>query len=415
MGDSALASITLSLVLSGTSIFSASAPLQSIANLRKLGSFRYVLEMSRTEMPVIKGSFSGVVHLPDTQEQVGAWNQAPKMRVRSRGDFEYMRYESQTPGFDTMWSVHARGEEAFFLTQVERVLMRDSSRLLRQDRRYAEYTFVPNLPFLDPTLTKQLSGQIRILRDKALPEEISVTSSDRVVTWTARFSDFDRAPAIEFPFVPQWRVALVPDSTAATDAVGVTAGRRDSVLLRQRLHEIGFESRIVPRGETLVLSVERSLRGDLLPLLAGTGRTEVWIGRYFEGTGPVPESGRKAIFADAQGRAMVLERPLIDAKEIVDLSVEDTLEGQRLRLQASRDAESRPGKIRRLENASMFLALVMDDAVWGIREITGPAPGLEFGRDAPLNSQQAKVLTAVVRSGPLARTYRVVSMGPVRN
>jgi hypothetical protein len=397
-----------------------SVPEQAIANLKKLRSFRYSLALSRTEPPLISGSFTGTVVLPDTQEQEGSWADQPRFRVKARGEIEYLQYLADRGGdttrsgvpfpclADTVWSVQARGEEARFLPLIERAIARDSFKLVRQDAQVEEFSFAPNTPFLDPTLTKRLTGRFKVQRGKVLPLEIGVTSSDQVVSWLVKFTDFNRTPPVAFPFVKQWRIVLAPDRQP-----GIPSPQSlllaDTAALHWRFRAHGFETRFIRAGDTLQLYLEQEIRNDLLRALIQPGIAEVWIGRPFSGRGPVPESARKLPIPGDTTREMLLERRVLTRADIAAFGLIESAGTRLIRLTLTRAATASLGKSSALENSGLFWVLTVDDAIVARERIAKRSRAELLELEGPAAETAVRDLLAVLDGPVLPQRLRVVA------
>ena len=393
----------------------ASVPEQAIANLRKVRSFRYALTMSRTEPPIVAGEFSGAVILPDTQEQEGAWANQSRFRLKARGDIEYLRDISgprsptpdpRSPPPDTSWSVQLRGDEADFIAQVERALARDSFAPIGEGR---EFSFAPNVPFLDPLFSKKLSGRIRIRQDRVLPEEISITSSDQVVSWQARFSDYDQVPPVSFPFVKQWRIALVRDSGPKPETPDARFPTSDTAILRRRLARHGYECQFSWSGDTLVTYLEREIRDDLLAGLVQPGEAEVWIGRLALFKGPLPQGAKKLpLFGDTTQK-LIVEKLVLSHQDISRTVVIDSVAGPVLQLILTRVGAGKAGKHNALEKSGMYWVLVMDDAIVALAKIAKRPSSEQIDLTGPENLLAALRLKTVLDSPVLSGHWKVTA------
>lgn len=381
-------------------LFAAAAtlPEQALANLKRVRSFRYQLKMSRTEPPLVAGEFSGVVILPDTVEVTGSWFQQPEFQLKARGELQYLREKP-----DTQWSVQLRGEEADFITQVERALARDSFVSLGGN----EYSFFPNVPFLDPLLNKQLTGRIRLRSDRILPEVITITSSDRVVFWEARFSDYDVVPPVSFPFVRKWRVALLPDDPSAP----ATA---DTAVIRDRLARLDRASQFELHSETLFVFLERELRDELLSTLVQPGEAGIWIARRQLVPGPLPPGARLFPLHADTAQKLLAEKLVLSRADWQGCAVIDTSPGPLLRLMLSKSGVSKLGQHKRLEQSGLFWALVLDSKVVALSRI-GRRPGADrLLLEGLATLPAARAVKSILDSAVLTGRWRIVSQTPLR-
>jgi hypothetical protein len=388
-----------------------------LANLKSLRSFRYTLTFARTEPPVVGGTFQGTVILPDTLEQTGNWIDQPGFYVVARGNQEYIRDTSRFPPSDSPeirevspnWTVQARGEEADFFAQFDRALARDSF----QPVSGTEFSFVPNVPFLDPFMNKKLSGRIKLATMPAngegaksnvlLPVEVSIASSDKTASWQVKLSGFNQVPPIHFPFVPRYRAILLVDSIAGAD----------TAILRRRLAAHGLDARFHPQGDTLVLLLERDLRDDLLRLLLQPGKAEVWIGRKYLGTGPIPPEARKAAIPKDTTLHMVLEQALLGRSDFQTTALEETAAAAVVRLTLRKDAERRISKLDKLEKSGMYLALTFDQGIVALARIVKRGKSNLLELTSVLGVPHPSVLKTILDSPVLTGHFRLLALEPV--
>jgi hypothetical protein len=399
---------------------------EALANLRKVRSFAYTLNLARSEPPVLGGRFTGSVVLPDTQEQEGAWNDQPGFRMKARGNLEYVQNLSGSTGVppvprtlradsgtDTSWSVLDRDEEADFLTQVDRALALDSFVLTREDAEFMEFSFEPNVPFLDPDQTKRLAGRFKVRRDRLLPDEISIASNDRTVSWQATFSHYDQVKPIVFPFVRAWRIALLKIGTLpfsprkpVVSLFSKSDTPTDTTILRRRFARHGYETQFLLAGDTLVLFLEREIRDDALGMLVQQGRVEVWLGRlenrdatvFAAKTGgvpifrPIPESARVLPVLGDSTRRMILERRVLTREDLAGVrllaatqkstessgvqefrsstpQLSNSQTPQLLELRLTKSGTQKAAQLAKLEKSGMYWVLVMDSAIAGAEKM----------------------------------------------
>jgi len=374
---------------------------QALANLRKLHCFEFTQSMLSRELPEVRGDFAGAVFLPDTEAYGGFW-QGPDGKVptqtKARGGVEYS-FE------DSAWTIHPRSEEAGFLTQLERALAFDSFRTPEKKGKYLEVGFVPNLQFLNPMGTKRLSATIRIRRDGMLPEEITARSPDSSVSWQVKLSNFDQAKPIAFPFVRQWCVVL----PILSDSMEL----RDTLTLRDRFREAGYETRFEPGEDSLRVFLEQEVRDDLLRFLITPGYLMLGLGRLGDARQPAPFGFRKVALAGDTTKPLIIERSVLGPDGWTAITQTESLSEPFLELSLTKEGRMKLAELAPLENSGSDWALLVDDRVvaWGpVEHRSNPALlVLSASGSKPLLKQ----VGSIFRSGPLGSLYRLGSMSQV--
>jgi hypothetical protein len=378
--------------------------LQSLVNLRKLHSFEFTQSMLSRELPEVNGQFLGTVILPDTEERSGFWSTLDgkvPVQAKARGEVEYSLE-------DSAWTIHARGEETGFLAQLERALAFDSFRVPEKKGEYLEIRFVPNLQFLNPMGAKKLSGTIRIRKDRMLPEEITARSPDSSVFWQVKLSNFDQARPIAFPFVRQWRVSLTPDPRPQTPDF------KDTLTLRDRFREAGYETRFEPGEDSLQVFLEQEIRDDLLKLLIAPGRLMLGLGRLTDNKQSAPIGFRKVALAGDTTKAVVIERTVLSPDDWTAIATVNSLAEPFLELSLTKKGQAKLAELVPLENSGSDYALVLDDRVVAC----GPVEHRSNLALLVLSASGSKLLLKQVgnifRSGPLGSLYRLSGVSRVK-
>jgi hypothetical protein len=377
---------------------------QAMANLRKLHSFEFSQTMLSREMPEVNGQFLGTVILPDTEERSGFWltpdGKVP-VQAKARGEVEYSLE-------DSVWTIHARGEETGFLTQLERTLAFDSFQAPEKSGIYVEVRFVPNLQFLNPMQTKRLSGTIRVRKDRMLPEEITARSPDSSVFWQVKLSGFDQTGPITFPFVPQWCISLTPDPGPPTPDF------KDTLTLRGRFREAGYETRFEPGEDSLQVFLEQEIRDDLLKLLIAPGRLMLGLGRLTDARQPAPVGVRKVALAGDTTKAMVIERTVLDPDDWTAATPTESLTEPFIELSLTKKGQAKLAGLAPLQNSGSDYTLVLDDRVVAF----SPVEHLSNPALLVLSASGSKFLLEhvgnIFRSGPLGSLYRLSGVSQVK-
>jgi hypothetical protein len=352
--------------------------------------------MLSREMPEVNGQFLGTVILPDTEERDGFW-QGPDGRIpvqaEARGEIEYTLE-------DSVWTIHARGEETGFLTQLDRALAFDSFQSPeKQGDYYLAVRFVPNLQFLNPMGTKRLSATIRIRRDRVLPEEITARSPDSSVFWQVKLSSFDQAGPISFPFVPQWCISL--------STLPQNVELKDTLTLRDRFREAGYETRFEPDRGSLKVFLEQEIRDDVLKTLIAPGRFMLGLGRLTSDNQPAPVGFRKVALAGDTTQAAVIERTVLGPDDWTAIALADSLAGPRLELTLTKQGQVKLAQLAPLENSGSNWALLLDDRVVAFGPVEHRSNPAFLVLGATGSRLFLKQVGNIFRSGPLGSPYRL--------
>lgn len=272
--------------------------------LARLRSFRFSLSF-HTDTPFpIEVRFTGVREQADRELWSGhirRRGEVSKVELRAEGSDQY---EREPAG----WRRTIRGIETKVLEQGEGAFRGRPFEFVGSERGRYRFAFRPDLPILDPTRTKRLTGFMEVDHHSGLPVRLYCSDSDKTAEWELRLGRFNRAGSVNVPYQP----AMTVDARPA-QALDRAAFDRTVAILRRRLTELGWDHRLrrTSRGLTLLLGQPKSRRQ--VELLFSRGRVEVWQGRWL-GTG---ETGTAAleVGGDASRRA-VLERRLAANEEL---------------------------------------------------------------------------------------------------
>lgn len=377
---------------------------KALTNMRRLHSFEYRLFMQSTGIPEVHGEFTGRVFLPDTEERTGSWQGVDgtlPVRLMMRGETGYSLE-------DSAWTAQTRDNENDFLVQLERALSLDSFRAPQKKGKYLLVAFVPNLPFLDPIRTRQVSGTIRIRRDRMLIEQVSAASPDSSLRWQTDLSGFDKAAPIAFPFVRQWCASLTPDPRPPTPDF------KDTLTLRDRFRLAGYEAQFDYGGGALDIYLEREIRDDLLGLLTSHGSLLLGLGRLADAREPKPDGFRRIPLAADSTQTTILERTIAFPDAWADLTAIDSLAEPAVALSLTRSGQAKLAELVKLENSGSNWLLVLDDRVVAFAPIAHRAHPARLVLSVSGNSLLARHLAIFSRTGPLGSIYRLSSVDRVR-
>jgi hypothetical protein len=177
------------------------------------------------------------------------------------------------------------------------------------------YSFKPDLPILDPTQTKKLTGVMEVDPRSGLPVRLYCSDSARTAEWELLLGRFNRAGSVDVPYEPAMTVHASP-----TRRLGRAAFSRAVATIELRLAKLGWEHRLrrTSRGLLLLLGQPKSSRQ--VELLFSKGNVELWQGHWLandESTGMAVEVGGDA------ARRVVLEH-LLAANEQIGAEVRTT-------------------------------------------------------------------------------------------
>ena len=269
--------------------------------LTNLRSFEFTLSF-HTDMPFPIGvRFSGRREQPDREVWSGQMRRGTEVSVvelRAEGPDQYEKERS-------VWRRTMRGIETRVLEQGEGAFRGRPFEFVGTERGRYKFAFKPDLPILDPTRSKKLTGIMEVDPHSGLPVRLYCSDSARTAEWELRLGRFNRAGSVDVPYQPAMTVDARPTKALSRAAFGRTVA-----ILNQRLAELGWEHRLrrTSRGLTLLLGQPKSRRQ--IDLLFSRGSVEVWQGSWVlsgeetTGMGAIVEVGGDA------SRRVVLERLL---------------------------------------------------------------------------------------------------------
>ncbi len=279
--------------------------------LARLRSFGFTLSF-HTDAPFpIEVRFSGTREQMDREAWSGYMRrgaEASKVELRAEGPEQYEREKSG-------WRRTMRGIETRVLEQGEGAFRGRELEFVGTERGRYRFAFKPDIPILDPTQTKKLTGVMEVDPGSGLPLRLYCGDSARTAEWELRFGRFDRAGSISIPYEPAMTVYARP-----TKGLNRTAFGRTTTILNQRLAKLGWDCRLrgTARGLTLLLRQPKSRHE--VELLFSRGNVEIWQGRWLgagETTAAAAEVGGDA------SRRVVLQH-LLAANEQIRAEVRTT-------------------------------------------------------------------------------------------
>jgi hypothetical protein len=281
---------------------------QRLAQLRSFGfTFGF-----HTDMPFpIEVRFSGAREQADREVWSGYMrrrNEVSKVELRADGPDQYEKEHSG-------WRRTMRGIETRVLEQGEGAFRGRSLEYTGTEHGRYLFAFKPDLPILDPTQTKKLTGVMEVDPRSGLPVRLYCSDSAETAEWELRLGRFNRAGSVDVPYEPAMTVDARPTRPLNRAAFG-----RAVAVVNQRLAELGWEHRLrrTSRGLVLLLGQPKSRRQ--VELLFSKGSVEIWQGRWIvtgESTDAAVEVGGDA------ARRVVLERRLA-ANEQIEAEVRTT-------------------------------------------------------------------------------------------
>jgi hypothetical protein len=272
--------------------------------LAQLQSFGFGLSF-HTDMPLpIEVRFSGAREQPDREAWSGSMRrrgEVSRVELRAEGTEQYERELSG-------WRRTMRGIETKVLEQGEGAFRSRPLQFIGTERGRHRFAFKPDLPILDPTQTKRLTGVMEVDVRSGLPVRLYCSDSAKTAEWELRLGRFNRAGSVGVPYEPAMTVDARP-----TKGLGRTAFGRTTAILNQRLVRLGWDYRLrgTARGLTLLLRQPKSRRQ--VDLLFSRGSVGVWQGRWIvtgESTHAAVEVGGDA------SRRVVLEHVLAANEQI---------------------------------------------------------------------------------------------------
>jgi hypothetical protein len=274
--------------------------------LAQLRSFRFTLSF-HTDMPFpIEVRFSGVREQADREVWSGYMRrrgEVSKVELRAEGPDQY---EKEPSG----WRRTTRGIETRVLEQGEGAVRSRPLEFIGPEHGRYRFAFKPDLPILDPTQTKKLTGFMEVDPHSGLPVRLYCSDSGKTAEWELRLGRFNRAGSVDVPYQPAMTVDV--RTTSALNRAGFD---RTVATLNQRLAELGWDHRLrrTARGLALLLGQPKSRRQ--VELLFSRGRVEIWQGRWV-GSGEILDSGAAVEVGGDASRRVVLERLLAGNERI---------------------------------------------------------------------------------------------------
>jgi len=266
--------------------------------LEQLRSFRFALWF-HTDMPLpIEVRFSGVRERSDREAWSGYMRrrtELTKVELRAEGSEQY---ERQASG----WRRAPRGIETRVLEQGGGVFHGSRLEFIGSAHGRYRFAFKPDLPILDPTLTKRLSGVMEVEPGYGLPVRIYCSDSAKTAEWELRLSRYNRAGSVVVPYEP----AMTIDASPARRLSRADFSRAVATI-EVRLAKLGWEYRLRRTAKGLALLLGQPKPRRELQWLFSRGSVEVWQGHWVRGgesTGAAAEVGGDA------SRRVVLEHPL---------------------------------------------------------------------------------------------------------
>jgi hypothetical protein len=271
-----------------------------------LRSFGFTLSF-HTDVPLpIEVKFSGTREQADREVWSGYMRrrgEVSRVELRAEGTDQY---EKERSG----WHRTLRGIETRVLEQGEGAFRGRPLEFIGTDRGRYRFAFKPDLPILDPTQAKKLTGIMEVDPRSGLPIRLYCSDSARTAEWELRLGRFNRAGSVDVPYEPAMTVDARPARALNRSDFGRTVA-----IINQRLARLGWDSRLrgTARGLTLLLRQAKSRRQA--ELLFSRGSVEVWQGRWVGvgesvATGAVVEVGGDAF------RRVVLSRLLASNEQI---------------------------------------------------------------------------------------------------
>lgn len=276
--------------------------------LSRLHSFDFALSF-HTDTPFpIEVKFSGTHEQPDRESWSGSMRRRPetsRVEFRAEGPDQYDKEQS-------VWRRTMRGIETRVLEQGEAALGNKSFQFAGSEHGRYRFTFRPDLPILDPTQTRKLTGVMEVDPRSGLPLRLYCSDPTRMAEWDLRLGRFNRAGTVSIPYEPAMTVDARPVRRMSRTAFG-----RAIATINQRLEKLGWDCRMHRTSDGLTLQLGQPKSRRQVELLFSRGKVEVWQGRWSskaEDTTAAIEVGRDA------SRRVVLDR-LLGGNERISVDV----------------------------------------------------------------------------------------------
>jgi len=266
--------------------------------LAQLRSFGFFLSF-HTDVPFpIEVKFNGAREQADREVWTGYMRrgtEVTEVELRAEGKDQYEKEQSG-------WRRAMRGIETRVLEQGGGAFRGQRLEFVGSEHGRYRFEFRPDLPILDPTQTKKLTGVMELDPRSGLPVRLYCSDPARTAEWELRLGRFNRVGSIHVPYEPAMTVFAHPTRRLNRDALA-----RAAAMVGKRLAELGWENRLRQDGRGLVLLLGQQKSRRQVELLFSLGSVEVWQARWL-GIGETADAAVE-VGGDAS-RRVVLERRL---------------------------------------------------------------------------------------------------------
>ncbi len=356
--------------------------------LKAVRSFAFHLSY-HTDVPFpIGAEFFGTRQENDREEWNGTWTRGgekSKVALRAAGPVQY-EYDNGR------WRRTQRGVETRILDQLEPVVKGSRLAFVKTEGGRHWYQFAPEVPILDPTQTRKLTGVIEIDVRSGLPRRVYCSDSARTAEWSLLLGRFNRAGRVQIPFVPVQTIKAVPARRLSRSEL-----YRAEKTVGARLRRLDPEAEVAASRGGLLLRTASRLSDRQVELLLTEGKAEVRAATLCTGldtTGTV-RVGDDAATRVALGR-VVAGPGALTAELVAEVPVRP---GLGLTSRKSDSILVEPGE-------DMVLAFLLDGAVLSVTR------GLSAGRMVfyDLGSEElVAAMAGVVDGGVLPARFRVAA------
>jgi len=239
--------------------------------LAGLESFGFTLAFHTDRPFPIRVRFSGRHEKPDREAWSGYMarrSDVSRVELRAEGGDQY---EKEPSG----WRRTMRSIETQVLEQGAGVFRASGLAFAGAEGRRYRYTFKPDLPILDPTRSKKLSGVMEVDPRSGLPVRLYCADSARTAEWELTLGRFNRAGPVSVPYQPAMIVDASPARSLNRADHGLAVG-----ILKQRLARLGWDYRLSRAGPNLKLLLGQAKTRQQVELRLSRGRVEVWQGQW---------------------------------------------------------------------------------------------------------------------------------------
>jgi hypothetical protein len=279
--------------------------------LAQLESFGFTLTF-HTDMPFpIEVRFSGTHERADREVwsgYMGRRSEVTRVELRAEGPDQYERERSG-------WHRTLRGIETRVLEQGEGAFSGSPLKFMRAEHGRYFFAFKPDLPILDPSQTKRLTGVMEVDSRSGLPVRLYCSDSAKTAEWELRLGRFNRAGSVSIPYEPAMTVDARPTGRVSRDAFN-----RAIATIEERLSKLGWEHRLSRTSHGLALLLRQPKSRRQVELLFGRGNVEVWQGRWIG----IGESSDAAIEVGGDAARRVVLEHLLAANEQIAATVRTT-------------------------------------------------------------------------------------------